>query len=123
LHASSHRDQGEWAIRSHRVHVPIISQPGVTFKVTTRKRNQLGSVKKISVEVDISAGRVFEINNMFEHHVTHRGKGERIHLLIDYSEIPLEYYRLRQGLELSYQDVHPQNSSNFPAVWRQLERG
>jgi len=54
--------------------------------------------------------------------VTHKGKGERIHLLIDYSEIPLEYYRLRQGLELSYHDLHP-HSANFPAVWRQLERG
>lgn len=105
------------------MHVPIIAQPEVTFKVTTRRKTPLGSLKRISVEVDVSAGRVFEINNVFEHYVTHRGKGERIHLLIDYSETPLEYYRLRQGLELSYQDVHPQNSTNFPAVWRQLERG
>jgi len=111
-------------VRSHRVHVPIIPQPGVSFKVTARKKNPTGTprVIKNTVEVDVSAGRVFEINNVFDHSVTHKGKGERIHLLIDYSEIPLEYYRLRQGLELSYQDLHP-HSANFPAVWRQLERG
>jgi hypothetical protein len=84
--------------------------------------SSLWSPRLVPVEhdVDVTQGRVFEINNVFEHFVSHTGEAERIHLLIDYTETPVDYYRLQEGQALNYQDLDP---INYEALRARLARG
>lgn len=57
---------------SHRIHVPLITNPNVKFIIG----NEL---------VNIQEQHAFEINNMLEHSVINYGDSDRIHLIFDYA--------------------------------------
>ena len=66
-----HVDQGETLAKSHRMHLPIITNEQNLFSVG-------------DAEVHMKAGEVWEINNRREHGVVNGGGEDRIHLIIDY---------------------------------------
>ena len=66
-----HVDQGETLAKSHRMHLPIITNEQNLFSVG-------------DTEVHMKAGELWEINNRREHGVVNGGSEDRIHLIIDY---------------------------------------
>lgn len=70
-----HKDLQPMSERAHRIHVTILSPPGVSYK--------LGG-KKLVMRV----GRAYDFNNRIQHSVTHRGKLPRVNLFIDYYPDP-----------------------------------
>jgi len=80
-----HHDTGHWALRSHRVHLPIITseQDGneaeqVVFKV--------GYSDKSLERVPFKEGDVIELNNRAKHFVENNWDKSRVHLIFDYVE-------------------------------------
>ena len=68
---SGHRDEGNTLAKSHRNHIPIITNSGVEFEVAEEVRH-------------LAAGEIWEINNREEHAVRNTSDFERVHLIIDY---------------------------------------
>ena len=66
-----HKDAGELLMNSHRIHVPLVTNPGVEFRVD-------GSV------LAVREGEAFELNNALPHAVYNHGTEARIHFIIDY---------------------------------------
>ena len=66
-----HVDQGETLSKSHRMHLPIITNQQNLFSVG-------------DTEMHMKAGELWEINNRREHGVVNSGSEDRIHLIIDY---------------------------------------
>lgn len=75
-----HVDRQTMAGRAHRLHVSLISPPGVVYKI---------GGKKLRMKV----GRVYDFNNQIRHSVRHNGKLPRINLFIDYYPNPSLYVR------------------------------
>lgn len=65
-----HYDAGDYLEIVRRLHVALITNPGVIFKVD-------------SEEIHIEKGQCYEVNNNKGHAVYNRGEEERIHILID----------------------------------------
>jgi hypothetical protein len=66
-----HIDEGESLKRCHRIHVPIITNPGSLFMVGRLKFH-------------MPEGEMWEINNRRTHAVRNAGTEARIHLIMDY---------------------------------------
>ena len=66
-----HQDAGQLLLSSHRIHVPLVTNPGVEFSVD-------GSV------LPVQEGEAFELNNALPHSVHNHGAEARIHFIIDY---------------------------------------
>ena len=66
-----HVDQGETLSKSHRMHLPIITNEQNLFSVG-------------DTEIHMKAGQLWEINNRREHGVVNGGSEDRTHLIIDY---------------------------------------
>ena len=66
-----HVDQGETLSKSHRMHLPIITNEQNLFSVG-------------DTEVHMKPGELWEINNRREHGVVNGGSEDRIHLIVDY---------------------------------------
>ena len=66
-----HVDQGETLSKSHRMHLPIITNEQNLFSVGDS-------------EVHMKAGELWEINNRREHGVVNGGSEDRIHLIVAY---------------------------------------
>ena len=66
-----HVDQGETLSKSHRMHLPIITNEQNLFSVG-------------DTEMHMKAGQLWEINNRREHGVVNGGSEDRTHLIIDY---------------------------------------
>ena len=66
-----HVDQGETLSKSHRMHLPIITNEKNLFSVG-------------DTEIHMKAGQLWEINNRREHGVVNGGSEDRTHLIIDY---------------------------------------
>ena len=66
-----HVDQGETLSKSHRMHLPIITNEQNLFSVG-------------DTEMHMKAGELWEINNRREHGVVNSGSEDRTHLIIDY---------------------------------------
>ena len=64
-------DQGETLAKSHRMHLPIITNEQNLFSVGDTK-------------VHMKPGELWEINNRREHGVVNGGSEDRIHLIVDY---------------------------------------
>ena len=67
----SHTDNNFSLTHSHRVHVPIVSNDRVVFKVGTESWVLL-------------PGEVVEINNRRSHSVSNEGATDRVHLILDF---------------------------------------
>lgn len=66
-----HRDENFSLTHSHRVHVPIITNELVLFKVGRET-------------LSIPEGEIYEINNRRLHSVHNAGAAARVHLILDY---------------------------------------
>lgn len=70
-------------MRSHHVHIPIISNADVLFHVG-------------DTSITMQEGEMWEINNRREHAVENQGAIDRVHLILDYV-IPGEKVRDTKG--------------------------
>ena len=66
-----HIDQSLMLVSSHRVHIPLTSNDGVTFTIDEQ-------------DCHFDPGEVFELNNRVVHSVANNGDSDRIHLIVDY---------------------------------------
>lgn len=69
-HIARHQDISPLLRASHRVHVPLITWPEVTFFIDDRPFR-------------FEAGQAFELNNQMFHEVRHGGDRDRHHLIFD----------------------------------------
>ncbi|GMH88167.1 hypothetical protein TrVE_jg13254 [Triparma verrucosa] len=87
-----HHDTGEWVNKSHRIHVPIITNPSVLFLCG-------GSHPSHMKRVSATEGLVFEMNNQSKHAVSNCSSFHRVHLILDYvdSHVPKRVVPLSPG--------------------------
>lgn len=69
-----HRDANPAAKWPHKIHVPITTNPGVTFTID-------------GVGYKLEEGEAVEVNNMAIHSVTNAGSTPRIHLIFEYYDL------------------------------------
>lgn len=77
-----HVDTGEWAIKHHRFHIPLVVPSARTQFVMMPRINE-------EIVVPLVEGQPFEINNAVQHRVRNDASTARIHLLIDFAEKPI----------------------------------
>ena len=68
---SPHRDTHQTFTHSHRIHIPITSNPGVRFMINGRPHR-------------LKVGQAYEINNQKNHSVMNSSKEDRITFIFDY---------------------------------------
>jgi len=90
-----HADKGGWAMGLHRVHIPLITNPDVEFLMQSDREGSY-------VAIPVAPGDVFEINNAVPHEVHNSKSEERVHLLLDFAEAPLECGHLKRGQHCEY---------------------
>jgi hypothetical protein len=66
-----HRDTNPAAKWPHKIHVPLFTNPGVTFMVA-------------GIGYHFAEGEAVEVNNMAPHAVRNMGSTDRIHLIFEY---------------------------------------
>jgi len=66
-----HRDTHQSFVHSHRIHIPITTNPGVRFMIDGRPHR-------------FEVGKAYEINNQKNHSVMNSGKQDRITFIFDY---------------------------------------
>jgi hypothetical protein len=66
-----HRDTHQSFVHSHRIHIPITTNPGVRFMINGRPHR-------------FKVGNAYEINNQKNHSVMNSGKEDRITFIFDY---------------------------------------
>jgi len=64
-----HTDGG-WFVNTHRVHIPIVTDPRILFSLTEDKFH-------------LEKGSIYEINNLVEHGVENPTDIDRVHLMVD----------------------------------------
>jgi hypothetical protein len=64
-----HTDGG-WFVDTHRVHIPIVTDPGILFSLTDKKFH-------------LEKGSIYELNNLVEHGVENPTGVGRVHLMVD----------------------------------------
>jgi len=66
-----HRDRGPLTAKTHRIHVPVITNTECIFSVGEESKN-------------LAAGQIWIIDNVDRHHsVENKGTADRVHLIID----------------------------------------
>ena len=66
-----HRDHHQSFVHSHRIHIPITTNPGVRFMINGRPHR-------------LQVGQAYEINNQHNHSVMNNGREDRITFIFDY---------------------------------------
>ena len=69
-----HNDSNPAAQWPHKIHIPILTNPDVTFFVD-------------DVAYHFAEGEAVEVNNMAVHAVTNRGTTDRVHLIFEYFDL------------------------------------
>jgi len=88
-----HHDTGFWVPRSHRLHVPIITNERVVFRVGLNENEM--------IRFAFDEGYIIELNNQAKHAVDNFWDGTRVHLIFDYVEdFPLQIVHLEPGQKL-----------------------
>lgn len=70
-----HVDGQDMAKRAHRIHIPLITPPGVEYKIDGKK-------------FLMQTGKVYDFNNRKRHSVRNKSKRSRINILVDYLPDP-----------------------------------
>jgi aspartyl/asparaginyl beta-hydroxylase (cupin superfamily) len=66
-----HRDRGPLTAKTHRIHVPVITNPSCMFNVGDESMN-------------LEAGQIWIIDNVNRYHgVENNGENDRVHLIVD----------------------------------------
>ena len=73
---ASHKDGGYSLMRTHRTHIPLITNKDVLFKV--------GETVASSESKHMNVGEIWEINNARIHEVNNNGNDNRIHMIVNY---------------------------------------
>jgi hypothetical protein len=68
---SPHRDTHHSFVNSHRIHIPVTTNPGVRFMIDGRPHR-------------FQVGEAYEINNQKNHSVMNNGKEDRVTFIFDY---------------------------------------
>jgi len=105
-----HHDSGEWVKHTHRIHVPIITEPE---KVLFRVGHNINSLERIPVE----AGHVFEMNNQAKHAVSNHWDKYRVHLILDYVD---ETFNVNERIKLHPGEVLHQTRRSID---REFDKG
>tara|TARA_B100000085_G_scaffold135669_1_gene123518 strand:+ start:1317 stop:1955 length:639 start_codon:yes stop_codon:yes gene_type:complete len=71
-----HKDNGYSLMRTHRTHIPLITNKDVLFKV--------GEKVASSESKHMNVGEIWEINNARIHEVNNNGNDDRIHMIVNY---------------------------------------
>lgn len=79
----------------HRIHTPIITNPGVQFTVDGETRH-------------LAEGEIWEINNMTVHAVQNNGDEDRVHLVLDWTTPTLSAQHV-QAWAASHASRNPRN--------------
>ncbi|TMW63626.1 hypothetical protein Poli38472_002567 [Pythium oligandrum] len=89
-----HHDTGSWVSKSHRMHIPIFTDPVVDFSV--------GINPDALVRREFKQANLYELNNASKHRVTNHWDQARVHLIFDYVEpsFPLTHMDLRSDMVL-----------------------
>lgn len=74
----SHVDEGPQFELSHRIHIPIITNQDVIFTVNDEKKV-------------MNENEMWEINNLKVHSVINNSSIDRIHLIVDYCRLSINY--------------------------------
>ena len=93
----AHRDMGGYAIQGHRIHIPVTTNPDVSFQVCPRLDESSKShpgkevrdemvVEGDCLPIPMQPGMVFEVNNRVLHRVENKGKEGRVTLVVDVAE-------------------------------------
>lgn len=93
-----HSDKGGWAVGLHRTHIPVVTNPDVRFVMQADAGGAM-------LPLHVAPGDVFEINNAIPHFVQNSAEQERVHLLLDWAEAPLDCTPLARGQRCQYANV------------------
>mmetsp|Transcript_11717 Transcript_11717/g.29875 ORF Transcript_11717/g.29875 Transcript_11717/m.29875 type:complete len:686 (-) Transcript_11717:164-2221(-) len=87
-----HTDSGPWADNSHRIHIPITLNDGVSLYL-----QDLGWQHE-ALPVYLGVGEAFELDNKLTHNASNEGTEPRIHLIFDLLNEPVDaYHYLKPG--------------------------
>ena len=76
-HITMHHDTGRWTTRTHRMHIPVVTNPDVVFRVGPGPHH----MKRYSFR----SGVCYELNNRAKHEVLNGSQEEwRVHLIFDW---------------------------------------
>eukprot|EP00878_Enallax_costatus_P018172 GHUV01019120.1.p1 GENE.GHUV01019120.1~~GHUV01019120.1.p1 ORF type:complete len:249 (+),score=63.00 GHUV01019120.1:991-1737(+) len=121
-----HVDSGGYAIRGHRIHIPVFTHPDVSFDVCPHRyqpdpehipgpgeQQRMLDIQEC-YKIPTVEGFVFELNNRAAHKVSNLSPIERVHVVFDLCEEPHPRvdvprgtvcdYDMEQGLICKYPD-------------------
>ncbi|GAX82193.1 hypothetical protein CEUSTIGMA_g9621.t1 [Chlamydomonas eustigma] len=107
-----HRDMGGYATNAHRIHIPVLTNPKVTFEICPAlEKHSLTSHEEIGDDVlrpgdclpiPMEEGMVFEVNNRVLHRVRNESPLDRVQLVVDVAEEPRVPQDISPGAECEY---------------------
>ncbi|KAG2444762.1 hypothetical protein HXX76_001506 [Chlamydomonas incerta] len=111
-----HKDMGGYARFAHRIHLPIVTHPNVSFEVCPnedgrklgRRMSQAYNAASLGAEHDcvsipMAEGMVFELNNRVSHLVLNKSNVKRVQMVVDVAEDPRSPRRLKPGTICNYE--------------------
>lgn len=89
-----HHDTGAWVGKSHRMHIPIFTDPSVEFVV--------GANEQSMTRYEFKQANLYELNNASKHRVHNHWGDHRVHMIFDYVEddYPLTHMDLTSDMVL-----------------------
>ena len=108
-HIGIHHDTGRWTTLTHRIHVPVVTNPDVVFRV--------GPIPEDMVRVNFREGFAYELNNRAKHEVFNGGKSHRVHLIFDWTEASAGK-AFRPEMQEKLEDQHVEVDEGAPAAGR-----
>ncbi|KAI8468367.1 MAG: hypothetical protein J3K34DRAFT_459917 [Monoraphidium minutum] len=95
-----HVDTGGYATYAHRLHIPLMTNPGVAFDLCPFKDD--AKTQQECHKVPTWEGFAFELNNKVPHRVSNLGPSDRVHLVVDVAEVPRQRAPLAAGTVCDY---------------------
>jgi len=84
-----HQDQGFYAQKAHRYHIPLIVPSDVVFMQVLSSATE-ENMQETHVHVPMKEGHVFEVNNLLSHYVNKTSIFERVTLVVDLLDEPCD---------------------------------
>jgi len=84
-----HQDRGFYATTAHRYHIPVLIPKCIRFS-HVRQRAEGEAGQEAWQEIPFKEGEAFEVNNRIPHRVTQTGPYERVTLIIDLLDGPVD---------------------------------
>ncbi|GIL81892.1 hypothetical protein Vretimale_1469 [Volvox reticuliferus] len=104
-----HQDMGGYAKFAHRIHLPVVTNPNVSFQVCPEVERQASLGRRVAatstkdcLPIPMAEGMVFELNNRVMHLVLNRSNLKRVQMVVDVAEEPRVPRRLKPGTVCNY---------------------